>query len=341
MSQLPDPLGSYLSNKSDVGAIWGMAYNRTNQTIYSSAYLKRHSGLREGLATNPLGAIYQTVANGTTLFVDLSTLGINVGSIADNTTRGLGAPNEPSRDSQSFEQIGKIGIGDIDIADDGRILYAMSLNDKTVYAINIANKTLVGEYPLTVLKGVNICTGGELRPFALKFYRSQLYVGTVCDASSSQTVSDLSASVYSLDLTSGLYSNVLTFPLDYVKGDVSSNCPKSTADNRLSNWNAWLDTPPTIYCTAPSSTRRLMAYPQPILADIEVDIDGSLILGLRDTADQWGASNLHPTNVDGISYSIVSSGDILRACKRPTGFALPGSAECPNTLNNNEGPEWR
>ena len=70
------------------------------------------SGLREGAATNPLGAIYATdVTNETsTLFVDLAAQGINVGSIPTNANRGLGAPTGTSHDAEAYFLVGKVGF---------------------------------------------------------------------------------------------------------------------------------------------------------------------------------------------------------------------------------------
>lgn len=121
---------------TDTGSIYGIAYKKDTNQIFSSAYLKRHVGLGPA----GLDAIYVTTrgANDTQVFVRLQAdLGINVGSIGNNAARGLGALTTPSHDVDAFNNVGKIGIGDIDISADGKILYVTNLFDKKLYAIKI------------------------------------------------------------------------------------------------------------------------------------------------------------------------------------------------------------
>jgi hypothetical protein len=67
-----------LGTGSQVGAVWGLAYQKSTKQLFSSAFLKRHVGF------GPLGigGIYKTdmVTNVTTNFVDLSAIGINLGT---------------------------------------------------------------------------------------------------------------------------------------------------------------------------------------------------------------------------------------------------------------------
>lgn len=134
-----------------------MAYNQTQKLIYASAFLKRHVGLRENSgAANPLGAIYQVnpgnTANGS-LFFDLSTIDNTIGTVATNAARGLGVPTAPSADPTVYDQIAKIGIGDIDISEDNQYLYTMSLGSK-----NYGNSRLLllsaGTFPIRTVGAV-------------------------------------------------------------------------------------------------------------------------------------------------------------------------------------------
>lgn len=121
---------------TDTGSIYGIAYKKDTNQIFSSAYLKRHVGLGPG----GLDAIYVTTrgSNDTKVFVRLQAdLGINVGSIGSNASRGLGALADPSHDVDAFNNIGEAGIGDIDISVDGKTLYVTNLYDKKLYAIKI------------------------------------------------------------------------------------------------------------------------------------------------------------------------------------------------------------
>ncbi len=109
------------ATNTQVGSVWGLAYQRESKTVFSSAVLKRHVGL----GPNGLGAIYKSTypAAVTSLFVDVTTIGVNVGqaSVLSNGARGLQASLTASNlDASTFAQIGKYGIGDIDISDDGK-----------------------------------------------------------------------------------------------------------------------------------------------------------------------------------------------------------------------------
>jgi len=63
--------------------------------------------------------------------------GVNLGSIADNATRGLGGTTAPSTDATAYAKVATEGLGDIDINDDGTTLYVMNLFDKTLLEIDI------------------------------------------------------------------------------------------------------------------------------------------------------------------------------------------------------------
>lgn len=126
---------NHLSNADQVGSLWGVAYNKFNKKLYSSAILRRHTGL----GPKGLGGLYTTdVTTNITTSFDLATIGINVGTIGSNAARGLDDdPGQPSRDPSAFPAIGKIGLGDLDISENGKFLYVVSLTDKKLNKIDI------------------------------------------------------------------------------------------------------------------------------------------------------------------------------------------------------------
>lgn len=121
---------------TSTGSVYGIAYQPQTDRIFTSAYLKRHAGLGPA----GLDAIYVTKrgSNSPSVFVELKDdLGIDVGTIGSNASRGLGDKNAPSHDVDAFNLTGTVGIGDIDISADGETLYVTNLYDKTLYAIKI------------------------------------------------------------------------------------------------------------------------------------------------------------------------------------------------------------
>ncbi|MCG8330648.1 MAG: hypothetical protein MI974_23325, partial [Chitinophagales bacterium] len=338
---------SVLADRSQIGTTWGLAYSRSRQILYASAFVKRHSGMGPA---GP-GAIYsydQTLGTIST-FVDVTALGIDIGTVPSNAMRNLPASkNQPNNDPDVFSLVAKSSLGDIDISEDESTLYIVNLNesDRAVYAIlidsdnNPATAPTAGDVTRYAVPDPG-CNLGTYRPFGLKFYKGDLYVGVVCDGSNGGTTADLTATVYQLALSSGASSmtSVLNFPLTYTKGSVWGGCP--------TNWLPWQDNFPFVgVCGgAPGVTSgygSFVIYPQAVLSDIEFDDDGSMILGFFDrSGHQVGAANYGLTGTS-LYYSVIS-GDILRAGSDGAGgFVIENNASAGgNTslgVNNNQGP---
>jgi uncharacterized repeat protein (TIGR01451 family) len=121
---------------NQVGGLYGLAYQKSSNRLFASAYVKRHMGLGSG----GLDAIYVTTpgSKNPQVFVNLKAdLGIDVGTIGSNSVRQLAASKDPNHDIEGYNNVGKVGIGDIDIAQDDQILYLTNLYDKKLYAIKI------------------------------------------------------------------------------------------------------------------------------------------------------------------------------------------------------------
>ena len=284
------------------GSIYGIAQDRFDDYLFTSAFLKRHCGL----GPEGLGGIYVLDINGTPsplLSMDLTSLGLNFGSIPSNSARGLNASvNLPSNDPDAYPNIGKIGIGGIEVDYNGDYLYVVNLFENALHRIDIRNlpATPTAGDVTTYNLPTNGCSGGNFRPFAVKYYQGNIYVGGVCDAGASGLRSDLTATIYRLDGTT--FNSIANFSLDYDKGytTLHSDC------ENYPGWYGWVDTPPA-FCDNGST----IVYPQPILSDFEFDVDGSLIIGLMDrNGHQLGYENYLPTGTDLVST--VSGGDLLR-----------------------------
>jgi len=328
---------TYLAQAAEIGATWGMAYDRANQHIYTSAFLKRHVGLRDNDADGKedIGAIYRMTPSGSaTFWLDIATLGADVGLsvMPDIASRGL--PNNniaESNDAAAFPLIGKVGLGDIDISDDGKQLFVVSLYDKKVYTIDIATQTLVG----SGIAVPNPCTGGEVRPFGLSYHKGKLYVGTICDALSTQSTANLSATVYRLDGVT--FTSVLSFPLNYPKGAAFND-----GSSRFgTQWNPWRDVfYPMIGFNFNGQNNPCL--PQPMLVNIEFDVNDDMIMLFNDRlGHQTGTLNWGTNPADNANYySSVSGGDLLRASWNGSSYTLEnnGMVGGLSGMSNNEGP---
>ncbi|HMT54535.1 MAG TPA: SdrD B-like domain-containing protein, partial [Saprospiraceae bacterium] len=334
---------TYLGDAGTVGAVWGVAYNRETGDIFTSALAKRHAAMidNDGNGVEDLGAIYiKTTAGTPTLWLDLATVpGVDVGLSVMPTISTRGLPNSnmgPSYDSAMFGLVGKIGLGDIEISDDNTTLYVVSLYDKKLYTIDIASKTLIG----AGIPVPNPCSGGFARPFSVTYHRGKVYVGTVCDAITSQLESDLKANVYRLD--GGSFTNVLSFPLNYVKGAAFEDYDNGTGLHGT-KWNPWEDVFSNTQIAA-MSTRPLI-HPQPILANIEFDHEESMILVFNDRiGHQGGTANFGTSaaSTGTTTFNTVASGDILRASLTGGVYVLENNATSGLVTTagagNNQGP---
>jgi hypothetical protein len=307
-----------LANSRQVGALWGVAFNRTSQHLYSAALAKRHVGY------GPLGTggIYRTdwLTHRTISWLDLRTLGVPTG---DDHHEGLKHAVDSSYvDGKFMSDVGKVSLGGIDISHDGQFLYVMNLFDRTLYGIRIPADTAARPSPADITPykiPLSGCTGGSSRPFAVKSNGAYVYIGAVCDAAGSQSVADLRAIVYALDPSTKKFDEVFNTSLDYPRGT-------AVAELGLKSWNPWTDDFSKALQSALPST---VARPQPILSSIAFDQQGVMILGFMDRfGHQSGTGQPDPTGK--ASYAAVAAGDILRVFPR-----RPGNKDVKFSLEDN------
>jgi SdrD B-like domain/SprB repeat len=319
--QSPAPSLTNYVTTGTIGTTWGTAYDRQNADLYMSAVLKRHSGL----GPSGIGAIYKRNAAGANtssiLFYNFG--GLAGTDVADNATRFPGTGNAFGQvgpcglcdniDPTTFGQVGKRGLGDIEMSGDEQTLYVTNLNDRKIYAVSTNNPAPGSATPLPNqpwLTG-SPCNNGTARPWALKVRRDKLYVGVVCDGGSSTcsktaACSDLTATVYSFNGTT--WTQELTFPLNYYRKAYA------TGSNY---WVRWMDNWSDF--TANYANVTDVQFAQPIFANIEFDDDGSLIMGFADrTALQTGYQAPPPPGpASSTAERTFAHGDILRAYFNP------------------------
>lgn len=328
-----------LAKVSEIGSVWGLAYNPISRTVFSAAFLKRHVGL----GALDLDGIYQTdpITKLTKPFIKLSSSGINVGV---NPHKDLSSKlNSASVDGETFSKIGKVGVGGIDWSEDGKTLYLINLNDKTLYALDFKFEN---ELIVTDAQGYGIvetttefslpsedAKGGEIRPFAVKCIGNDVYIGAVNSGEVSQSIKDLKAMVYKLTFPKREIVKVLDISLDYQRG-------KALKGTTVAQWNPWNDDFNKVLENHKSGA---IIYPQPIVSDIEIDNDGNMILALMDRfGHQVGTGQPSPYGTG--SYIGVASGDILKAYrKKKDNFLLENNATVGKNAetegkNNEQGP---
>jgi hypothetical protein len=220
-----------------------------------------------------------------------------LGVIGTNTQRGLVTnPVIPSYDPAAFDQVGKVGLGDIDISDDGKYLFVMNLYSRMVFRLELDSAT----NPTAVTNVTSFsfptiaCVNGEFRPWGLKFFKNKVYAGVVCTGENGGTAADLNASVYVLNNPTGSASfdttALINFPLNY---------------DKVGDYRPW---------TNNSSSVTSTTYPTAILSDIEFTQEGNMVMGIMDrSGHQWGESNRKFLKTSTTSITLSTSGDVLLA----------------------------
>jgi uncharacterized repeat protein (TIGR01451 family) len=343
-------------NNVQTGSIWGVAYQRTTETLFAAANLKRHIGL----SSAGLGGIFRSDTNGTsnaTLLVDVeSFFSLDLGTVGSNAARGLGAAADPSYDETVFGLIGEVGMGDLDIGDDDTTLYFSNLFDRNIYSFQVttaATPTAVAGSLVNLGQPTVACTGGVARPWGLGIRDGLLYAGYVCTGESGGTQANLTANIFTRPATgAGAWSSLISFPLDYPKGDVYTGpaYPSGPRAGQIVDvWETWSDNFATFYgYSEGNGPFQPVVRPQPILSDIDFDTDGSLIIGFVDRAGhQLGHRNLPPTpatpNIPRNLLTGISGGDVLRVCNINGTLQLENGGTCPGRTAsaanlNSQGP---
>ncbi len=95
-----------------------------------------------------------------------------------------------------FLKLGKIGIGDVDLSEDGSTLYVMNLNNNgSLVIIDVTSKTLVKEVKIA---NPGCGSDSDVRPWAIDYHEGEIYIGLVCSGQAAGA-SDLKFFVLKLD----------------------------------------------------------------------------------------------------------------------------------------------
>ncbi|MEM7392454.1 MAG: SdrD B-like domain-containing protein, partial [Verrucomicrobiota bacterium] len=305
----PANMPIHVATAAETGSIWGIAWSPGTEKIYSAAFLKRHIGLgpgSDGAGTGALGSIYVTNYNGnsssTSHFITIP----SVGTIASNAARGLTAtPTDTTEDPDPWGNIAKIGLGDIDISEDEKELFVINLNTKEVVVVDIASASVARTLTIPVPTGM--AATSEWRPFALKYYCGQLWVGGVHSEENAGAAADFALTVYQMDPTAGTVSTTVTKNIGMNRGT-----PTESAWTQ-GGANPWSDDFATLNAPAPNTDA--LIYRQLVLADIEFDpSDGAMILGFFDrTGHMSGEGQPGPASENaGQLHRVEAGGELLR-----------------------------
>jgi hypothetical protein len=253
-----------LARWQSTGTVWGLAYRHAEPALYAGAFHKRYVYFGPG---GP-GAIYR---------IDLATRVVTTTFGVPNPGPDYHSPSFPDDDESARDWAGKTSLGDIDISEDEDELYVVNLADRRIYRLGMPGGAVIGSF---AHGAAGEQWAEDARPFALKVHDGRLYHGVVNSAESTQRREDLEALVYS-SLSDGSDMRLETrFGLDYDRGyaRVSGLIWAAPLEDVAIEWLPWLD---GYNHLAPDRAGQAV-YPQPLVADIEFDADGEMVVGLRD-----------------------------------------------------------
>ncbi len=343
------PLPNAIATHAEVGSIYGVSFDQTQNKLFSSAYVKSGTSLGPGEST---GAIWVTDdplgTPSTSLYVDLNS--VFAGTPAGANPHPIATTDfSDENDSPTNAFIGKVGLGDMIISPDDSTLFVVNLNDRKLYEIPTtgalnATTILTHDIPTANLPvetdamgTPGTCPSADVRPFGLGYSKEgDLYVGAVCscesisagqDAVSNPASYQLTAYVWKFDGTN--FTLVLDESLRFDRGDSGSYTTFDTHSSQTGfDWEPWSDLSASVIVNASR-----MVQNEPMLADIAFDTNGDMVLGFRDRSG----------DVVNVTGGFTSSGDVYRACKAgPNSWVLENNANCGGVTtggaNNGEGP---
>ncbi len=289
---------------NELGSVWGLAFDSSSETLYASALVRRHIAMGIG---GP-GAIYKI--NGS--IVELFTTVDNVGDITSNTARNLAAnPINPDHDP-IFDEVGRIGLGDIDISEDSTKLYTINLHTNQLVVIDIKTKT---QTTYDIGNPFPNCPASDVTSWGIGQNSGKVYVGSVCTTS-------VDEGAYISMLNGNTFTALHQIALN-MTGESSINAGDPLASNQ--RWRSWITNPSDLFKTA----HIRVSYPAPILSDIIFDENNGMILGFTDrTSMQAGNKNYSTNPADTTNYKYDAGGDIYRVCKVNGTYINEGDAGC-------------
>jgi len=343
----PAPAADILATYKDIGTTWGIAYQKTQKRIFAATVVKRGSPMRKGT-----GYIYVVDNSGMNPVIgfDLNGTTTTDSSVVDlgNVCRGGGCENDPgydgveshyllyddsaqhSYDIDGAAKTGKASFGDIDMQPGTDYLWAVNLNQRTLMRIDVSNPDAsqlpgpVTQYAIVGAPGIPVCTGGELRPWALEFDHGLGYLGTVCDGSASGNANDLAGYIFSFDpndVAAG-FTQVLDVKISLEKRTYKESYFKTWSEDwsgYVEQYNNW-------------------DRAQPIISDIEFNARGDMVIGVIDRGAMIvgrGNYSLDVTKTDVVAS--IPFGDIYHACKTDTGYTYEGLDTCPTHFATGQG----
>jgi hypothetical protein len=333
-------------------------------TAFMGTFVKRHSEYGSAGATN---TIYRVTIprSGTGTVTPFITLPGTLPAHDAGTEVGFDVPY--FGDTAIFSRVGRIGLGDVDVMDDGNTILAIDMDETApklyfIPLLEALDGTLSAGTPASIAvpgptaSFAGISCVGTWHPMGIGTRGDRILVGGVCGAETTVTPELpngphlTQSSAFVLEYTgardgTGSFTTIFALGLGYERGCLYNvGCDHATSevgDLYTADWGAWNEYP-RYNEDATSVEAYSGSNPQAMLANIEITDSGDLILGFRDRfADQvqTGSAAWSDAYLDGSAYTPpaftypkvtynFAGGDMLRVCNSGGTLTLEADGTC-------------
>ncbi|MFN2115085.1 MAG: hypothetical protein ACK2T6_05180, partial [Anaerolineae bacterium] len=227
----------------DMGAVYGLAYDAGAGQLYAAAFLKR-------------GVLFPPGGPGSIRRLHLASGAIETWA---SIPAGSASLHRLTRDEDAavVPWIGRAGLGDIDLAEDGSTLFVANLYDGLIYGLSTDDGSVVADFPHGAAGEE---WGAVARPFGLAVHGDRVYHGVVDSVGASLGVTVAVGHIYESGYDGRDTRLVSSFPLD----------PADIAPDQI-GWG-------------PSDV--------PVVSDIDFLASGDLVVSIRNLAVDRDLSEL-------------------------------------------------
>jgi len=238
--------------RSDIGAVWGLAYSSRENAIYAAATHRR------GVAFGPggPGAVYR---------IDLASGDIAQPITVPDAGSDHHFPDARGSDAAARYWAGKTSLGDIDFDERETELFVANLDDRHIYRFSVPDGRLIGSFPHG---GAGEDWAEDARPWGLAVRGGTLFHGVVNSAESTRRRDEVEAVVYASRLDGSAMHAAYRAGLGYERPK-----PLMASGQPRTGWNPWQSI---------ALGQQIVVHPMPVLSDIGFAADGDLYLGLKD-----------------------------------------------------------
>lgn len=323
------------ASENQIGTTYGLAFDPARQNLFAAAYYRRHAGL--GPAGT--GAVYKITQPGTgsktvSVWADLNDLfGSGTAGVDKHPDPSFGASGDRPYlaahnptvgeskwyyDVESFDLVGKVSLGDMDISEDNANLFVVNLADKKLYRMSAVNApTSASQVANVAIPDAANCPNplSDSRPMAVTLHDGKGYVGVMCTGQSTQTRTNLGAYVFQFDPVTMVFNPtpVSQMNLGTMVSSYAQPSDPAYESLRYSWWRS--DLPPTIDSAFHSAWTSLS------FASIAFD-NNDMIFGFRNRfMDQIGEGTGDLIEGSGTRANPFwrARGGIYRACANSSG----------------------